>query len=83
MFSEKYFSADNVRGDMENKLYWSKRNYIFKSEKYGWLLYSGLSNSFFSLSENIKNKIDGYLKGDCDLSKDVKDVFFKAGILSN
>ena len=32
------------------KLYWSKRNYLFKSEKYGWLLYAGLSNSFFKLS---------------------------------
>ena len=36
------------------KLYWSKRNYLFKSEKYGWLLYAGLSNSFFKLSDELK-----------------------------
>lgn len=68
---------------MEDKLHWSKRNFIFKSEKYGWLLYSGLSNSFFSLSEKIKNQIDDYLTGNIDLPQDVKEVFKKAGILSN
>ena len=67
---------------MKNKLYWSKRNFIFKSEKYGWLLYSGLSNSFFSLSEKMKNQIDGYLIGNCDLPQDVIESFRKAGVLS-
>lgn len=45
------------------KLYWSKRNYLFKSEKYGWLLYAGLTNSFFKLSDELKKAIDDYRNG--------------------
>ena len=67
---------------MEKKLYWSKRNFMFKSEKYGWLLYSGLSNSFFSLSEKMKCNLDEYLMGNGDLPQNVLESFEKTGILS-
>lgn len=65
------------------KLYWSKRNYLFKSEKYGWLLYAGLSNSFFKLPEELKNAIDDYRNGKkLNIPKDVLTKFQKTGVLS-
>ncbi len=63
-------------------LNWSKRNYMFNSEKYGWLLYAGLSNSFFHLSEELKEKIDLYLKNEAELDNDILQKFQKTGVLS-
>lgn len=65
------------------KLYWSKRNYLFKSEKYGWLLYAGLSNSFFKLSDELKKAIDDYKQGkELNIPQDVLAKFQKTGVLS-
>lgn len=65
------------------KLYWSKRNYLFKSEKYGWLLYAGLSNSFFKLSDELKKSIDDYKNGKkLNIPQDVLAKFQKTGVLS-
>ncbi|SEQ61621.1 uncharacterized protein SAMN04487977_1072 [Treponema bryantii] len=63
-------------------LNWSKRNYMFNSEKYGWLLYAGLSNSFFHLSEELKERIDLYLKNEAELDDDILQKFQKTGVLS-
>lgn len=66
-----------------DKLYWSKRNYLFKSEKYGWLLYAGLSNSFFKLSDELKKSIDDYKNGkELNIPCDVLAKFQKTGVLS-
>ena len=66
-----------------DKLYWSKRNYLFKSEKYGWLLYAGLSNSFFKLSDELKKSIDDYKNGkELNIPRDVLAKFQKTGVLS-
>ena len=65
------------------KLYWSKRNYLFKSEKYGWLLYAGLTNSFFKLSDELKKAIDDYRNGKkLNIPQDVLAKFQKTGVLS-
>lgn len=65
------------------KLYWSKRNYLFKSEKYGWLLYAGLTNSFFKLSDELKKAIDAYKNGqELNIPQDVLAKFQKTGVLS-
>ena len=65
------------------KLYWSKRNYLFKSEKYGWLLYAGLTNSFFKLSDELKKAIDDYRNGKkLNIPHDVLAKFQKTGVLS-
>lgn len=64
------------------KLYWSKRNYIFKSEKYGWLLYAGLSNSFFKLDESLKSLVDKYISEKEVLSDEILAKFKKTGVLS-
>ncbi len=66
-----------------DKLYWSKRNYLFKSEKYGWLLYAGLSNSFFKISDELKKSIDDYKNGkELNIPRDVLAKFQKTGVLS-
>ena len=66
-----------------DKLYWSKRNYLFKSEKYGWLLYAGLTNSFFKLSDELKKAIDAYKNGqELNIPQDVLAKFQKTGVLS-
>lgn len=66
-----------------DKLYWSKRNYLFKSEKYGWLLYAGLTNSFFKLSDELKKAIDAYKNGkELNIPQDVLSKFQRTGVLS-
>lgn len=66
-----------------DKLYWSKRNYLFKSKKYGWLLYAGLSNSFFKISDELKKSIDDYKNGnELNIPSDVLESFQKTGVLS-
>ena len=66
-------------------LNWSKRNYLFQSEKYGWLLYAGLSNSFFHLSDELKESIDFYLKDAKEdaFDEEVLEIFKKTGVLSS
>lgn len=63
---------------------WSDRNYLFKSNKYGWLLYAGLTNSFFSISDDLKNKIDLFKKNyDINIFDDyVQKKFIKCGVIS-
>lgn len=67
---------------MCEKLNWSKRNLLFKSQKYGWLLYAGLSNSFFHLEDELKQKLDEYMAGKSDLSEDLLKEFKKSGVLA-
>jgi uncharacterized protein len=43
------------------KLFWSKYNYKFQSEKYGYLLYNSSTNSFIGI-EKIKNEINNLEK---------------------
>lgn len=64
------------------KLFWSKRNFIFNSKKYGWLIYAGLTNSFLSLSNELKLSLDKYLSGNENLPEDILKIFKKTGILS-
>lgn len=40
---------------------WSKRNFLYHSEKYGPMLYVGNSNSFIKLDENSFKEIKNYL----------------------
>lgn len=63
-------------------LKWSKRNLLFKSKKYGWLLYAGLSNSFFQLDEDLKLKLDDYLSGSAELPAELLKEFKMTGVLS-
>lgn len=37
---------------------WSKYNYMFKSDKYGYLLYNSLTNSFAELSKPVFRKLE-------------------------
>lgn len=67
---------------MCEKLNWSKRNLLFKSQKYGWLLYAGLSNSFFHLEDELKQKLDEYMAGKSELSEDLLKEFKKSGVLA-
>lgn len=65
------------------KMYWSKRNYLFKSKSQDWLLYAGLSNSFFSVNEELKRKIEIFIKTNELLFDDeILNKFIKAGVIS-
>ncbi|MDR2011393.1 MAG: SPASM domain-containing protein [Bacteroidales bacterium] len=48
---------------------WSKYNLLFKSEKYGFLLYNSLSNCFIELKENLYNMLTNIDKSDNNLEK--------------
>ncbi len=50
---------------------WSKYNLLFRSKKYGWLLYNSLSNSFANLNEDAYHAVEEIRKmnGGYDVSK--------------
>ena len=43
---------------------WSKYNYLFRSEKYGWLLYNALSNCFLALPDKAGELLSSLKAGD-------------------
>lgn len=43
---------------------WSKYNFVFKSPKYGWLLYNALSNSFVELPAELESTWQELKSGD-------------------
>lgn len=63
----------------EHKYLWNKKNYLFKSKIFGWILYSGQSGKFLPVSEafvnSCKNRID-------DISENEKERLLKIDALT-
>lgn len=62
--------------------YWSSYNYMSKSEKYGWMLYSGLSGSCVTLDDLIHSQILRFNEsGIIEFDDDTISTFINIGAL--
>lgn len=62
-----------------HKYFWNKKNYLFKSKIFGWILYSGQSGKFLPVSEAFVNS---YKKSIDDISENEKERLLKIEALT-
>ena len=61
---------------------WSLRNYVFYSEKYGYILYAGNSGSIINLTKEIYDNIKYFCNGDFStLDKDTLKLMKEYGVI--
>lgn len=66
----------------KNKVFWSNKNILLNTPKYGWLLYSGNSNALLKISSRIAEQIEAFKDGHRGVfSNKTEALFLKHGVL--